>query len=102
MKFKIIENNRFQKLENLEQVIGKGDDVTCGVNKQYQNCTGGVDPVYTSCQVTSHSEPHFFSGHCGGPTINPTQYTVCKGMTYDTCSIAEGHMTCPDYENKQG
>lgn len=96
MKCKVLEESRFRKMENLEDIKG---GKTCDVLNSYESCDtiSGIS-IYMSCQVTSYFGNIYYSGPCGGPLVVPTSYTTCSGvMQYDMCIIGEhtNHMSCP-------
>lgn len=95
MKCKVIEESRFRKMENMEDIKG---GTTCDVLYSYKSCdiVSGT-AIYMSCQVASYFGNTYYSGPCGGPLVVPTSYITCSGvMQYDMCIIGEhtNHISC--------
>ena len=91
MKFKVIKKDRFLKMEEMSEV--KGGEI-CVPKIGYRNCNANG---YITCKVETIGLSIYQSGPCpDGQSV----YVTCLGdMTYRTCMIGSGKMSCSqDYE----
>lgn len=79
MKFKIIEESRFLKDEEMQKAKG---GAYCTPSAPYESCIGSI---YTTCKVENLGVSMFDQKPCGLPD---TLYSVCLGeMTYRHCDL---------------
>lgn len=89
MKFTVIEESRFLKVEEMQKAKG---GIYCSPSDPYESCSGSV---YTICKVENVGVSMFDQRPCG---ILDTLYSVCTGeMTYRHCDLLDYLVCSPDY-----
>ncbi len=86
MKFKVIEKDRFLKMEEMGKVKGGG---FCTPSIGFRGCDSSG---YITCKVEVSGASVYYSGPCeSGAGL----YITCSGsMTYRNCIIGNSHMIC--------